>query len=143
MNPPLVADTGGLLRAIRGDGHNHPDARAFARELRAATSVIVPSLVLAEVDWFLRRQRAAMRKLAGEIFDPKFRFEFVSVTAADVVRGLQFDAKFADLELGLVDGVVAAIAERRGVFRVLTTDRSDFAAIRVGQRYNLALTLVP
>ncbi len=42
------------------------------------------------------------------------------------------DARFRELELGLADGVVAAIAERRRVYRVLTTNRRDFSAVRVG-----------
>ena len=143
MKPPLIADTGGLLRAISGDGAGHPEAPAYARELRAASAVVVPSLVLAEVDWFLRRNRIAMRKLVGEIFDPEFRYQFEGATPADVARALVIDAKFADLELGLVDGMVAAIAERRGVYRVLTTDRADFGAIRIGPKYTRALTLLP
>jgi len=47
------------------------------------------------------------------------------------------------LELGLVDGMVAAVAERRGVYRVLTTDRRDFSALRVGPRLTRALELLP
>src|ERR1017187_8545074 len=39
--------------------------------------------------------------------------------------------------------MVAAIAERRQVYRVLTTDRRDFSAIRVGPRLARALELVP
>jgi predicted nucleic acid-binding protein len=45
--------------------------------------------------------------------------------------------------LRLVDGTVAAVAERRQVSRVLTTDRRDFSAIRVGPRLARALELLP
>jgi hypothetical protein len=38
---------------------------------------------------------------------------------------------------------VAAVAERRRVFRVLTTDRRDLGAIRIGPRLSQALELVP
>ena len=50
---------------------------------------------------------------------------------------------FKDLDLGLVDGTVAALAERRGIYRVLTTDRRDFSALRVGPRLSRALELLP
>jgi predicted nucleic acid-binding protein len=60
-----------------------------------------------------------------------------------VVRALELDAKFKEIGLGLVDGTVAALAERRGVYRVLTTDRRDFAAVRIGQRYTKGLELIP
>jgi predicted nucleic acid-binding protein len=63
--------------------------------------------------------------------------------ASTLARALQLDAKFHELQLGLVDGTVAAVAERRRVLRVLTTDRRDFAALRVGSRYTQALTLLP
>jgi len=59
------------------------------------------------------------------------------------VRALEIDAKFNALGLGLVDGTVAAVAERRKMYRVLTTDHRDFSAIRVGPRFAQALELVP
>jgi uncharacterized protein len=139
----LVADTGGLLRALaRG-----PNGRAawpdYERALRNASAVIVPALILAEMDYFLRSERSAMRKLIREIVDPATTYELEPVSATDLARGLQLDAKFHELQLGLVDGVVAAVAERRRVMRVLTVDRRDFGALRVGPRYTQALTLLP
>ena len=105
--------------------------------------IIVPALVLAEVDYFLRQNRAAMRKLIAEIFDPKTRYEYELPLPSDLVRALEFDAKFKELHLGLVDGTVAAIAERRKVYRVLTSDHRDFGTIRVGRHFSLALEVVP
>ena len=43
----------------------------------------------------------------------------------------------------LVDGVVAAVAERRRVYRVLTSDHRDLSAIRVSPRLSRALDLLP
>ena len=105
--------------------------------------VIVPGLVLAEVDYFLREDRAAMRKLVAEIFDPGTRYEYEWPLPSDVARALELDARFKNLSLGLIDGTVAAIAERRQVYRVLTTDRRDFSAIRIGPRLARALELLP
>ena len=115
----------------------------FARALGQASAVIVPSLVLAEVDYFLRNQRAATRRLVAEIFDPSTRYEYEHVLPVDIVRALHIDAKFAQLNLGLVDGVVAAVAERRRVYRVLTIDRRDFEPLRVGEHFTRPLRLVP
>jgi len=139
----VVADTGDLLRALARRADGRPSWPPFADALTAASAVIIPDLVLAEVDYFLRDERGAMRKLIAEVFDPATRYEFEAVSPADIVRGLQLDAKFEELRLGLVDGVVAAVAERRQVYRVLTTDRRDFATLRVGARYDRALSLVP
>jgi len=65
------------------------------------------------------------------------------LTAPRVVRALELDAEFKELNLGLVDGTVAALAERRQVCRVLTTDRRVFSAIRISLRLSRALDLLP
>lgn len=143
MSGPIVVDTGGLLRALARKPNGTPSFPEYQRALTSASVVVVPGLILAEVDYFLREQRAAMRKLIAEIFDPATRYEYELPTPSDLVRALEFDAKFQELNLGLVDGMVAAVAERRKVYRVLTTDRGDFSAIRVGPRFSQSLELLP
>jgi predicted nucleic acid-binding protein len=140
--PPIVADTGGLARA-RPPPAGQPSFPEYERILTSAAAVIVPGLVLAEVDYFLRGERKAMRRLIAEIFDPATRYEYVLPLPTDIARALELDAKFEGLDLGLVDGVVAAVAERRRVYRVLTSDRRDFGAIRVGPRLSRALEMLP
>ena len=53
MSPPIVARDG------------NPSFPEYEKILTSARLVIVPGLVLAEVDYFLRENRAAMRKLAS------------------------------------------------------------------------------
>ena len=139
----MIADTGGWLRALARRPDGQPTWPVYAQVLRQAAVVVVPALVLAEVDYFLRGERAAMRKLVAELFDPTTTYEFEAVLPSDIVRALQIDAKFHELELGLVDGMVAAVAERRRMYRVLTTDRRDFGILRIGGQYDRALTLLP
>jgi predicted nucleic acid-binding protein len=139
----IVADTGGLLRAIAASPDGTASYPEFEAALLDASRIFVPALVLAEVDYFLNDERGAMRRLAREIFDPETTYEYVATTPEDVARGLELDEKFAALKMGLVDGVVAAVAERQRAFRILTTDRRDFGAIRVGRHFTKALTLVP
>ena len=99
--------------------------------------------MLAEVDYFLRENRPAMRKLVAEVFDVGTRYDYEVPRPSDTVRALEIDAKFKNLDLGLVDGTVAAVAERRRVYRILTTDCRDFSAIRVGPRFARPLQLLP
>lgn len=143
MIPPVIADTGGLLRALARTPAGQPSFPKYERILISAAAVIVPGLVLEEVDSFLREERKAMRRLIAEVFDPATRYEYELPLPTDIARALEFDSKFADLNLGLVDGTVAAVAERRRVYRVLTSDRRDFSAIRVGPRLTRALELLP
>lgn len=84
-----------------------------------------------------------MRRLIAEIFDPATRYEYEMPLPTDIRRALEWDAKFEGPDLGLVDGMVAAVAERRRVYRVLTSDRRDFAAIRIGPRLTRTLDLLP
>jgi len=143
LTGPVVADTGGLLKALARTPDSKPSFPEYQAVLTTASAVIVPALVLAEVDYFLRENRAAMRKLIAEIFDPGTRYEYELPLPSDLVRALEFDAKFKELGLGLVDGTVAALSERRRVYRVLTSDRRDFGAIRVGPHFTRALELLP
>ena len=71
------------------------------------------------------------------------RYEYELPLSTDIRRALELDAKFEGLGLGLVDGMVAAVAERRRVYRVLTSGRRDYGAIRVGPRLTRALELLP
>jgi predicted nucleic acid-binding protein len=141
--PPVIADTGGLLRALARTPEGKASFPEYQKILTSASAVIVPGLVLAEVDYFLRSDRRVMRKLIAEIFDPATRYEYELPLPADIARALELDARFGELDLGLVDGTVAATAERRRIYRVLTTDRRDFGAIRVGPRLTHALELLP
>lgn len=143
MRGAIVADTGGLLRAIAARPDGSAQYPEFEAALLDATRIFVPGLVLAEVDYFLAKERPVMRRLAAEIFDPETTYEYVPTSPDDVARGLELDEKFSGLELGLVDVVVAAVAERLRVFRVLTTDRRDFAPLRVGSRFTKPFVLVP
>jgi predicted nucleic acid-binding protein len=141
--PPVIADTGGLLRALARTPEGKASFPEYQKVLISASAVIVPGLVLAEVDYFLRDERRVMRKLIAEIFDPATRYEYELPLPSDIARALELDARFGELDLGLVDGTVAAVAERRQVYRVLTTDRRDFTAIRIGPRLTRVLELLP
>ena len=143
LRRPLIADTGGLLQALARASSGDAAFPDFELALISATRVVVPALVLAEVDYFLHAERAAMRRLVGEIFDPATTYEYLPTLPEDIVRALVLDARYEALELGLVDGVVAAAAERTGIYRVLTTDRRDFLPLRIGKRYQRRLELVP
>ena len=54
MAGPLIADTGGLLRAVARRPDGRPIWPHFARALATAARAVVPGPVLTEVDYFLR-----------------------------------------------------------------------------------------
>ena len=129
---PLILDTGGWLYALAGD-------EAYAKALKDARPAIVPGLVLAEVDWHLRKRREDMARLLKEVTLGAYAYE--PVTLEDVERAAQVDKKFADLGLGIVDASIVAMAERLDVRRILTID-GGFAAVRMGKRWSKGFELV-
>jgi predicted nucleic acid-binding protein len=104
LTPPIIADTGGLLRALARTALGTPSFPEYEAVLTSASRVIVPALVLAEVDYFLREDRAVMRKLVAELFDPGTRYEYELALPHDIARAMELDARFKNLNLGLVDG---------------------------------------
>lgn len=131
MSAPLILDTGGWLCALEG-------REPWAAAIEGAGELIVPGLVLAEVDYHLRRQRRAMRRILQDVERGAYRYE--PPTVADLARAGALDQKFRGVDLGLVDASIAALAERIGVLRVLTID-SDLTAVRFGPGYRLAFEL--
>jgi predicted nucleic acid-binding protein len=111
----------------------------YASALQEARPAIVPSLVLAEVDWHLRKRREEMGRLLKEVAQGAYAYE--PMTFEDVERAAQVDRKFADLGLGVVDASIVALAERLDLLRILTVD-ADFAAVRMGKRWRRAFELV-
>src|SRR5262245_38505939 len=53
-----------------------------------------------------------------------------ALTLADLKRCAALISKYQDLDLGLSDASVVAVAERIGTDRILTVDLRDFRAIR-------------
>ncbi len=94
MIPPVVADTGGLLRALAKTPEGKASFPEYQRVLTSASAIIVPGLVLAEVDYFLKDDRKVMRKLIAEIFDPATRYEYALPLPLDLTRALELDARF-------------------------------------------------
>ena len=94
MKAALVADTAGLLRALARRVNGKPSWPDHEKALRDASTVFVPSLVLPEIDYFLRNERSAMRRFIAELFDPGTRYQFEQVHPADTARAMQLDAKF-------------------------------------------------
>jgi hypothetical protein len=52
LNPPTVADTGGLLRGLASTRDGEPSRPEYEKILTTASLVIVPRLVLLEGDYF-------------------------------------------------------------------------------------------
>jgi len=128
----LLLDTKAWILALEGNEEQYVEALAAARP------AIIPGLVLAEVDYWFQSRRKVMHDLLHDVASGAYEYE--PPTVEDLERARQIDTKFSKNGLGLVDASVAALGERLGVHRVLTTD-SDFVSVRIGKRWNVSFEL--
>lgn len=108
---------------------------AFHRSLRTAIEtaherIILPAPALGEIDYLLRARlgNSALLRFLDDLQEGAFALE--TVTLSDLRRCATLIAKYHDLDLGLSDASVVAIAERLGANQILTVDQRDFRTIR-------------
>jgi predicted nucleic acid-binding protein len=136
---PLVLDTGPLLAALDAAD---PDHQRCARLLSdAAEDLVVPTLVLAELDYWCHRRLGVGVWLTflDDLLAGAYRPEHP--TANDLQRCHELQSGYADQQLGVVDASVLALVERLGEERLATLDHRHFAVVR--PKHVEALTLVP
>ena len=134
----LICDTGALLDyVVKGA----PDHERFRRAIDRARTRYVPGLVLAEVDYFLRDERKAMKALADDLVSGAFTY--AAPTVDQLARAMEIDRRYGDLALGLVDASVVVLAEDLQVRRLATRDVRDFAAVRLQDGSAFELVVYP
>jgi predicted nucleic acid-binding protein len=132
-----IVDAAPLYASVDPSDVNHQRCRAIL--LRRDLELVVPTLVITEVTYFLGRRRgprveaAFLRSLAELAVEPPLPQDWSRM--ADLVE------RYADFPLGTTDASVIALAERLNTDVVVTLDRRHFAAIK--PRYVSALTLLP
>ncbi|MBV9956075.1 MAG: PIN domain-containing protein [Pseudolabrys sp.] len=134
----LICDTGALLDYLVANAADH---RLFRHAIDTARTRYIPALVLAEVDYFLRNERKAMRSFMRDVAGGAFTY--VPPSLDQLVRAMEIDRRYADLGLGLVDGSVVALAEALGIRRLATRDVRHFAAIRFAGGGSFDLVVLP
>jgi uncharacterized protein len=125
----IVADTGGILALLnRKDAHHAVISELFADGNLPWT---VPWAVLPEVDYLAstRLGCAVALAFAQDVRDGAFLVD--EHVRRDLPRACELLARYAGLELGLVDAVVMAQAERHRARIIVTTDARHFRAVRL------------
>ena len=122
----LICDTSAVLDYLV---ETAPDHRAFRRAIDDAQTRYIPGLILAEVDYFLRKERQAMTAFMRDL--SRGAFTYAPPTLPLLLRAMEIDRRFRGLELGLVDGSIVALAEKLGITRLATRDIRHFSAVRL------------
>jgi len=134
----LICDTGALLDYVVKSA---PDHERFRRAIDRARTRYVPGLVSAEVDYFLRDERNAMKALADDLV--RGAFTYAAPTVDQLARAMEIDRRCGDLGLGLVDASVVVLAEDLGIRRLATRDVRGCAAVRLQDGSAFELVVYP
>jgi predicted nucleic acid-binding protein len=118
-----------------------PDHERFRHAIDRARTRYVPGLVLAEVDYFLRHERKAMKALVDDLASGAFTY--APPTVDQMSRAMEIDRRYGQLGLGLVDASVVVLAEDLGIRRLATRDVRDFAAVRLRDGSPFELVVSP
>jgi uncharacterized protein len=135
----LVLDTGPLLAALDAADPDHLRCAKLLTE--TAEDLVVPALVLAELDYWCARRLSldAWLIFLDDVLAGTYRVE--PPTAADLNRCRDLQAQYGDLALGVVDASVVALVERLEEPKVASLDQRHFRTVR--PTHVTALELLP
>ncbi|MBI3074515.1 MAG: PIN domain-containing protein [Deltaproteobacteria bacterium] len=129
----IIADTGAILALIDADDKHHAVlSRAFEPD-----QWMIPWAVLPEVDYLVATHLGARTQEAflSDVADGAFSIEWGR--EEDVQRARDLCLKYRTLRMGLVDGVVMAVAERLKAEAIATLDVRHFGAVKLRLPFRL------
>jgi predicted nucleic acid-binding protein len=123
----IVIDTGVLVALVDADDRWHEAARTLFDA--DPDGWVLPWAILPEVDYLLGAHvgRKAQAAFQDDLAAGAFIVEWGR--KEDLSRARDLHRKHGRLHLGLVDGVVAAVAERLGARAIATLDFRHFGAL--------------
>lgn len=125
----VVVDTGVVLAAADADDAWH-DRAAEVLQARDAHRLVLPAPVATEAAWLIGSRLGASTEAAFVASIAAGEFTIVDLTATDWGRCAELIARYAGLDLGLVDASVVAVAERLSVTMLASIDRRDLLVVR-------------
>ncbi len=137
---PIVVDTGVLLAAADADDAWHHQA-STELENRDTDQLVMPAPVAAEAAWMIGSRLGPTVEAAFVASIAAGEFTIAELTVADWARCAALIDQYADLDLGLVDASVVAVAERLGITTIASIDRRDLLVVR--PNHVAAFELIP
>ena len=131
----IVADTGAIVALVDADDRYHEPIRTLFES--DPSRWVIPWATLPEVDYLLGTHVGvtAQQAFLADVADGSFIVEWGQ--PEDLERASTLNKKYRNLRLGLVDGVVIAVAERLQAEAIATLDMRHFGAIAIRGRPKL------
>ncbi len=128
----IVADTGAMLGLLDRRSPAHAGLIELFRSHR--DEWVLPWAILPELDYMVPRTvgPAVSQAFRADLAEDLYTVEWGG--RPDLRRALELDWTYRDLSLGLVDGVVMAVAERLNARAIATFDLRDFGAVTLKGR---------
>ncbi len=125
----IVADTGAILALVDKSDRHHAAVREIYEE--RPDLWLLPWAILPEVDYLIGAELGARAQEAflDDLAEGAFAVEYGRHT--DIARAHAIARKHRALNMGLVDAVVMAIAERLRADAIATLDLRHFGAIKI------------
>lgn len=122
-----LLDTGFLLAVLDADDDLHS---VCAQALGAESEPILPDMVLPELAYMVLRELGydVLLNFLRAVLRGELRLE--RTTEADLQRTAEILRRYADSRIDFVDCVIAAMAERLDIRRILTVDQRHFRLFR-------------
>lgn len=125
----IVADTGAILALVDKSDRHHAAIREIYED--RPDLWLLPWAILPEVDYLIGAELGARAQEAflEDLAEGAFAVEYGRHT--DIARAHAIARKHRALNMGLVDAVVMAIAERLRADAIATLDLRHFGAIKI------------
>lgn len=125
----IVVDTGVVIALLDRRDRQHAEILDLYED--SGDEWLLPWAILPEVDYLAGTELGARTQAAflDDIVIGAFAVEWGR--DADVRRGFEIHQQYKSLRLGLVDGVVIAIAERYKARAIATLDLRHFGAVAI------------
>ena len=131
----ILIDAGPLVALVDADDQYHEKCVDCLKSLREPLVTVWPPLV--EAVYLLgdlpQAQEALWEMLA------RGAVRLLTLDLVDIPRIRELMIKYADRPMDLTDAALVRVAEREGIRRIFTVDRSDFMVYRLHGRIGLAI----
>ena len=124
----VLLDSGFLFASLNASEAEHEATIRVLENIREP--IVLPIPAITEVTYLLARDigNQAAADFIASLSTTELTLE--TPLQEDYLRSAQILRQYADASLDFVDALIAAIAERLNIARVLTLDRRDFQLIR-------------
>lgn len=133
----LVLDTGVVFAALVEGDEDHEACAALL--IDAEEQLIVPSPILVELDYWLRKEASVDTWLAFCEDLYQGAYSLWSPDARGVMKAAEIQSRFSDQPIGFVDAAVFVACELLGEEKVATLDARHFSVLRTEQGGSLRL----